>query len=185
MPEFTRRLTSALEARAPGGDSGGRPSAVMLVVFGRDGAPHLLLTKRTDHLHHHPGQVSLPGGRHEPEDADLLTTALRETEEEVGIPADALRVLGRLDDVHTVASDFLMTPWVALAEPLPELRPDPFEIARVLEVPVAELLVADAALPPDPSVRTLRYPLAGEDVWGATARVLRCFCAVLGPTRAA
>ncbi len=182
MPEFLAHLESALARRMPGGDAVGRPSAVMLVLFSRGAVPHLLLTKRTDHLHHHPGQISLPGGRREPEDPDLLATALRETEEEVGIAPEALRVLGRLDDVNTIASDFLMTPWVAVADPLPELRPDAFEIARILEVPVGDLIRADAELPPSPGVRTLRYPLAGEDVWGATARVLRCFCAVLGAT---
>lgn len=182
MPVLVSQLESALGRRTPRGDAIGRPSAVMLILFPRGETPHLLLTKRTDHLHHHPGQISLPGGRLEPHDADLLETAFRETEEEVGVPREALRVLGRLDDVNTVASDFLMTPWVAVADPLPELRPDRFEIARVLEVPVADLLRADAALPASPGVRTLRYPLDGEDVWGATARVLRCFCAVLAST---
>lgn len=182
MSEFLTRVESALAGRTPRGDGAGRPSAVMLVLFPRGAVPHLLLTKRTDHLHHHPGQISLPGGRREPEDRDLLATALRETEEEVGIPPRALRILGRLDDVNTVASDFLMTPWVAVADPLPELRPDAFEIARILEVPVRDLIRADAQLPPSPGIRTLRYPLDGEDVWGATARVLRGFCALLRAT---
>lgn len=182
MSTFIGRLESVLAGRAPGGDSVGRPSAVMLVLFARQNIPHLLLTKRAGHLHHHPGQISLPGGRPEPQDSDLLATALRETEEEVGVPPDALRVIGRLDDVNTVASDFLMTPWVAVASPLPVLRPDPSEIARILTVPVRDLVEANAALPDRPGVRTLRYPLDGEDVWGATARVLRCFCALLDAT---
>jgi 8-oxo-dGTP pyrophosphatase MutT (NUDIX family) len=152
---------------------------VLLVLYERAGAPHLLLTKRTATLLHHPGQVSLPGGRIEPDDAGLEDAALRETEEEVGIPAAALRVIGRLDDVHTVATDFIVSPFVAaLATPLRTV-PNEEEIARVLEVPVADLLDADARLPAQPDRLTLRYPLLGEDVWGATARILRGFAAVV------
>src|SRR5262249_49489729 len=97
----------------------------------------------------------------------------------LGIPASALRVLGRLDDVHTVATDFIVSPFVAeLAAPLRAV-PNEEEIARVLEVPVADLLAADARLPPEPDRLTLRYPLLGEAVWGATARIRRGFAAVV------
>ena len=97
----------------------------------------------------------------------------------MGIPTASLRVLGRLDDVHTVATDFIVSPFVAaLAAPLRAV-PNEEEIARLLEVPVADLLAADARLPSEPDRLTLRYPLLGEDVWGATARILREFAAVV------
>lgn len=150
-------------------------AGVLVLLYDVAGRPHLVLTRRTDSLPHHPGQVSLPGGRFEPEDGDLMVTALRETEEELGVAGSALTVVGRLDDVPTVASGFIITPFVAhLAS---ELVPTPSadEIARVLEVPLADLLAADDGLPVDADVITLRYPMLGEDVWGATARILRIF----------
>ena len=94
-------------------DADARPSAVLMLLFERDGAPHTLLTKRSADLPHHPGQISLPGGRWEPDDADLVATALRETHEEVGIPPAAVRVLGMLDDVHV---------WVCLLYTSPSPR---------------------------------------------------------------
>jgi 8-oxo-dGTP pyrophosphatase MutT (NUDIX family) len=157
----------------------GLRAAVLVVLYDREGAPHLLLTKRTSTLPRHPGQISLPGGRPEPGDADLAATALRETHEEVGLPPAALRLLGRLDDVHTRASDFTVSPFVAAHDGRLRAVPSEDEIARVLEVPVVSLLAADARLPATPDVITLRYPLLGEDVWGATARILRRFAAVV------
>jgi len=157
----------------------GRRAAVLIALYEHDGDVRLMLTKRTETLAHHKGQVSLPGGRYEPEDVNLVTTALRETEEEVGIPRGDVRVLGETDDVPTVATDFLVTPVVgALAAP-PRALPNPAEIARVMEVSLAEVLALDAALPDGLGPRQLRYPLDGEDVWGATARILRDFCRVV------
>jgi 8-oxo-dGTP pyrophosphatase MutT (NUDIX family) len=163
----------AVDIQAPG-----RRAGVMLVVYDRDEHAHLLLTKRAAHLPAHPGQVSLPGGMRDRSDSSLVDTALRETWEEVGIAAQRLRILGRLDDVNTVASGFLIRPFVAVADgPItPVAQPD--EVERVLEVPLSQILLVDAGLPVGTHVRTTRYPLGGEDVWGATARILRSFCAV-------
>jgi 8-oxo-dGTP pyrophosphatase MutT (NUDIX family) len=157
-------------------------AAVILVLFDRDGHAHTLLTRRADTLTHHPGQISLPGGRRDPEDADLAATARRELTEELAIPPDAIDIVGRLDDVETLASGFVVAPFIALAtEPIiPE--PNPIEIARVMEVSVRDILAADAALAPGVDGLALRYPLDGEDVWGATARILRAFAAALRAT---
>ena len=166
----------------------GRRAAVLLVLYDRGGEAHLLLTKRSDSVPSHPGQISLPGGVVEPDDGSAAAAALRETEEEIGVPAAALRLVGELDDVSTMASGFIIRPFVAVADG--PLRPVPSdaEVARILEVAVADVLRADAALPPDPPLLALRYPLAGEDVWGATARILRIFsrvarCALAGRAR--
>lgn len=157
----------------------GRESAVLVLIYDRGGAPHLVLTKRTDTLEHHPGQVSLPGGRPDPEDVDLAATALRETHEELGVAPESVRVIGRLQDVPTMASGFVISPFVGVSgRPLHPV-PSEHEIARVLEIPILTLLEADAALPTSPDILTLRYPLDGEDVWGATARILRGFAAVV------
>lgn len=157
----------------------GRESAVLILLYDRDDVPHLVLTKRTDTLEHHPGQVSLPGGRPDPADGDLAMTALRETHEELGVAPESVRVVGRLPDVPTMASGFVISPFVGVSDA--PLRPVPSEreIARVLEVPVVALLAADALLPATPDILSLRYPFDGEDVWGATARILRVFSGVV------
>lgn len=158
----------------------GRDAGVLLILFDVDDAGHVVLTKRSEFVAHHKGEISLPGGKIEPEDADLLGAALRETEEEIAVPRTALEVLGPLDDVHTRASGFTVSPWVAHHPGgRPAMTPEQSEIARILEVPLADVLAADLLIPEPPSIETLRYPLMGEDVWGLTARILRTFSEVV------
>jgi 8-oxo-dGTP pyrophosphatase MutT (NUDIX family) len=171
----SRSLAGRTRPAAPDGE----PAAVLILLFDRDGEAHFVLTKRTDDLEHHPGQVSLPGGRRDPEDADLGATAVRETHEELGVAPESVLLHGRLPDIATMVSGFVVAPYVGALAGGFVARPSEVEIARVMEVPVRELLEADARLPDDPTVATLRYPLQGEDVWGATARILREFSAVL------
>lgn len=92
---------------------------------------------------------------------------------------DSVRIVGRLPDVPTMVSGFVISPFVGVSEQ--PLRPVPseHEIARVLEVPIVALLEADARLPPAPDIGSLRYPFDGEDVWGATARILRALAAIV------
>src|SRR5438132_3820363 len=112
-----------------------RRAGVLLLLYDRDGRPHVVLTKRTDHLLHHRGQVCLPGGRWEEEDPDLRDTALRETEEELGVPRGAVRVVGQLDDTPTMVSDYVISPFVGALDEALAAVPNEDEIARVLEVP--------------------------------------------------
>lgn len=158
----------------------GRDAGVLVVLFDVGAEAHLVLTKRSQLVAHHKGEVSLPGGRFEPGDGDLLGAALRETEEEIAIPRTALEVLGPLDDVHTMASGFTVSPWVAHhAGGRPEMVAEVTEIAHIMEVPLADILRADRRIPAEPDIATLRYPLMGEDVWGLTARILRTFSEVV------
>lgn len=157
----------------------GQRAAVLIVLYDIADEPHFLLTKRTDDLQHHPGQISLPGGRFDEADGELVITALRETNEELGIEPSTIRILGRMNDVFTMVSGFVVSPFVGITPRPPEPVPSEREIARVLEVPLGALLASDASLPEDPDITTLRYPLLGEDVWGATARILRSFSAVV------
>lgn len=158
----------------------GRDAGVLLVLFDLDDGGHLVLTKRSDMVAHHKGEVSLPGGKVEPGDDGLLGAALRETHEEIGIPAEALEVLGPLDDVHTMASGFTVSPWVAHHPGgRPSMTPQDSEIARIMEVSLGDVLAADRLIPASPDLGTLRYPLHGEDVWGLTARILRTFAEVV------
>ncbi len=172
-------LEEALRGRSPRELPGpGRRAAVLIVLYEHVGAPHLLLTKRSDDLPSHPGQISLPGGVIEADDPTPRDAALRETEEEVGLRRGDLRVIGELDDVHTAASGFVIRPFVAVLHAPMAAVPSDREVARVIHAAVADLLAADERLPAEPAPLELRYPLEGEDVWGATARILRIFSRV-------
>lgn len=178
--DLATRLADLLH-EVPGATSidDGRLAAVLILLYDRGDVPHLVLTKRTDDLPHHPGQISLPGGRWETADEDLAMTAIRETHEELGIAPESVRLVGRLPDELTMVSGFVVAPFVGVSgaslQPVPSER----EIARVLEIPLADVLAADDVLPAAPDIVTLRYPLAGEDVWGATARILHAFSGVV------
>lgn len=158
----------------------GEPAGVLVLLFDIGDDPHLVLTKRTEYPGHHSGEVSLPGGRHEASDADLLATALRETHEEIGVRTSAVHVLGPLDDVLTKVSGFAVQPWVAHHPGgRPQFVPDPAEVAWVMEVRLADVLAAHHLIPPNPAFGQVRYPLLGEDVWGLTARILHTFAGVV------
>ena len=113
--------------------------ASVLVPLVRREELTVLLTQRTDHLTNHPGQISFPGGRAEPGDADAAATALREAHEEIGLQAEHVEVLGAMP-TYTTGSGFIVTPVVALVQPDAALRVDPFEVAAVFEVPLAFLM---------------------------------------------
>lgn len=117
-------------------------ASVLVPLVERAGALSVLLTRRTDHLRDHAGQISFPGGRVEPDDTDEIATALREAEEEVGLARARVQVIGRMP-VYTTVTSFVVTPVVGLIEPpldLHELTLDPFEVAEVFEVPLAFLM---------------------------------------------
>jgi 8-oxo-dGTP pyrophosphatase MutT (NUDIX family) len=155
-------------------------AAVLLPITDR-GGPHVLFTKKSDAVPHHKGQFSFPGGLCEERDASRVETALREAWEEVRIPAEAVEVLGLLDDTATRATPFVITPVVGIIRGEVQFKPDGREIERVIEVPL-ELLR-------DPSIfRTEIWERGGEPhpvhfyqvsvedvVWGATARILKQF----------
>lgn len=160
-------------------------SAAVLVPVTDRGEPHLLFTKKTSSVPHHKGQFSFPGGIVDLRDGSRVETALREAWEEIRLPAEAVEVLGLLDDTETRATNFIITPVVGMVREPVEFRPDGREIERVLEVPLATL--RDPAI-----VRTeiwerngephpvLFYQVSADDViWGATARILSQFLALL------
>ena len=112
---------------------------MLVPLFERDGELHLLYTTRSAALAQHAGQVAFPGGRHADGDADLLATALRETEEEIGVRAADVDVLGALDPIHTFSSNFLITPFVGRIPHPYAFRPDPREVHDVFSMPLAVL----------------------------------------------
>ncbi|MGC3964307.1 MAG: CoA pyrophosphatase [Rhodocyclaceae bacterium] len=165
-------------------------AAVLIPIVERAGALSLLLTRRSDHLYHHPGQISFPGGSVEPGDDDEVAAALRETEEETGLPRGAVNVLGRLPSYATITG-FRIAPVVGLIQAPFVLVPDAFEVAEVFEVPLA--FVTDPRnyqchrIERAGVVREFyAVPHAGRFIWGATAGMLAMFCDFLGrPVRPA
>ena len=126
-------------AGAPGATLKHKPAAVLVPLIERADGFFILLTTRTSELKQHAGQVAFPGGRREPGDADMIACALRETEEEIGVPRHAVEVLGQLDPYLTITG-YEVTPIVgAITAPL-ALRPDPAEVADIFEVPLAFLM---------------------------------------------
>ena len=160
---------------------GSAPSGVLVLLYEHGGEPWVVLTRRASHLRHHAGEVSFPGGRREPGDADLWATALREAAEEVSLDPQTVRRVGRLDSFVTVGSRSLVCPFVATVEQRPELVPDPAEVERVLHVPLSELTDPDTWREEVWSLgeafggeRIMTFfELPGDTVWGATASVLR------------
>ena len=134
-------MCHAVAAAAPGHipspatvPAGSAPSGVLVLLYEHRGEPWVVLTRRASHLRHHAGEVSFPGGRREPGDADLWATALREASEEIGLNPKVVRQVGRLDSFVTVGSRSLVCPFVATVDERPELVPDPAEVERILHV---------------------------------------------------
>lgn len=151
-------------------------AAVLVGMVPRHGGTRVLLTRRTDALRHHAGQVSFPGGRIEPADADAVAAAVRETGEEVGVPAAQIEPLGFLDPLATITG-FRVLPVVALIDPAYVARPDPDEVADVFEVPLGFLLdpvnLERRALDYRGRPRqVLEYRFPAQRIWGATASML-------------
>jgi len=165
-----------------------RPIAAASVLIGLvlRHAPTVLLTQRTDHLTDHPGQISFPGGRAEPFDADATATAMREAHEEIGLAASFVEVLGSLP-TYTTGTGFVITPVVALVRPGFDLQADPFEVAEVFEVPLDWLMNPANHQRHAVDIGGFRrefisIPWAATDshgrprryfIWGATAAMLR------------
>lgn len=160
------------------------PAAVLVGLVERPEGMGVLLTKRTPHLTDHAGQIAFPGGRIDATDADAVAAALREAEEEVGLPARNVEMLGRLD-TYVTRTGFEVTPCVGFVTPPDLYRADPFEVAEVFEVPLRFFR--------DPLSRKLEtrtfqgkqrffyaYPWGDYYIWGATAGMLNNLVEVLG-----
>jgi 8-oxo-dGTP pyrophosphatase MutT (NUDIX family) len=191
IEELRRRLDVALSRRPREVlDQPDLIAAAVLVPITDHGGPHIVFTKKSEAVPHHKGQFSFPGGICEERDASRVETALREAWEEIRLPAEAVEVLGLLDDTATRATPFVITPVVGIVREPVEFMPDGREIERVIEVPLDMLR--------DPSIfRTEIWERGGEPhqvhffqvsvedvVWGATARILRHLLDLLDETDA-
>jgi len=155
------------------------PAAVLMVFFEKAGAWHLLMTKRSEVVEHHKGQISFPGGAKDAGDRDLSETALREAREEIGLPGEEVEILGFFDD-HATPTGFVITPVVAYARRLPPLKPQNAEVMKILEVPVRLFLDgrSERVVPMMRLGKTIDvffYAFGEDEIWGATARISRDF----------
>lgn len=154
-----------------------------MLLLSREQNPSLLFTRRALHLRRHPGEVCFPGGMREPEDIDLLATALRETEEEIGVPASAIQVLGRLPDAYTRAGT-QVTPFVACVDAEYPLVPCAYELDSVFRVPLSlfesGLKVRDDVFERDGRRYQIpAYQYQEYEIWGFTAAVTSRFLDIL------
>lgn len=169
--------------RAPENRTAYRKAAVLVPLVEREGGLTVLLTRRTAHLRDHGGQIAFPGGRVEPEDPSVSHTALRETQEEIGLPPERIEVLGVLDD-YTTATAFSITPVVGLVHPPFELKLDSFEVDEAFEMPLAHLFDRDNCQrnfirQNDREHYYYAIPYGHHYIWGATAAMLVNLCRFL------
>jgi 8-oxo-dGTP pyrophosphatase MutT (NUDIX family) len=187
-PRFTpRRLSSSqrLPAYDPRAQPGSRPAATLLLVYpDAAGTLSIPLTVRQAELRDHAGEVSLPGGAVEPDDASQEAAALREAWEEIGVEREAVRIAGHLDDVWIPVSNFTLRPFVGTLAAQPSLRPHTDEVAAIVELPLS-LLLEDQAITeeliegPGWELRAGVYRYGETRIWGATARTLAMFATAL------
>jgi 8-oxo-dGTP pyrophosphatase MutT (NUDIX family) len=163
-------------AEAAALDVHGRIDAAVLVpLFVSDGALHAVFTRRRDDLRRHAGEISFPGGRQDDDESDLRLTALREAEEEIGLPPDAVELIGALQPTPTIATNYAVYPFVGLIEPGHAWKPSASEVAAILELSLDDLRAGYARqrmLRRGIPFRTDVYVVGEDLIWGATARML-------------
>jgi 8-oxo-dGTP pyrophosphatase MutT (NUDIX family) len=180
FPAFTElflreRLRRFLGGRPPAKLAIGSTTAaaVLLPLFERDGETCIWLVRRPTSMRRHAGQVAFPGGKSDACDQSLLVTALRETEEELGIARADVDVLGALDDLRTVTG-FTITPWIGWLSSGARVRPNAGEVARAFAPPIRVFMDAPTGAPPRGG-----WAVDGEFVWGATAALMSRFVAAV------
>lgn len=161
----------------PAADKPLRPAAVLVPVWLRPEGAALILTKRSSHLKHHPGQIAFPGGKVDATDAGPMAAALREAQEEIGLPPDRVEILGALP-VHETVTGFAVTPFVGLVRGAFDPTPEAGEVEEVFSVPLSHVLTpARFAIERRQWMGVWRryyaVPYGPYYIWGATARILR------------
>ena len=182
IPELKRRLSLPASGDVLPGDPVRireglfRPASVLVPIVARDRELTVLLTRRTERLRHHSGQVAFPGGREEPHDPSPEATALRETREEIGLEPRHIEVIGRLDEYRT-GTGFRITPVVGIVRPPFSLMPDDGEVDEIFEVPLTFLFdpanhEQKSRSIGDRTVSFYEIGYSGHVIWGATAGML-------------
>ncbi len=181
MEPLASQIASQMASRRPhtlDGNHSGR-AAVLMPIWKHQETLFFLLTRRTERVETHKGQISFPGGMRDSEEEPLIQTALRETEEEIGLPESQIRVLGQFDE-YLSATDLIVTPFVGWVTPPLELNPNPEEVGEILEVPWSlfrdpRVLRTETLRRLGRDIQVYHYDFRGHDVWGLTARIIRDF----------
>jgi 8-oxo-dGTP pyrophosphatase MutT (NUDIX family) len=183
-PDRLRELLLTPEAAA-GLDAHGRTDAAVLVPLYLDsGALHTVFTKRRGDLSRHAGEISFPGGRQDFPDEDLRATALREAEEEIGLPPNAVDMVGALPPTGTFVTSYKIHPFVGVIEPGHAWTPQPTEVEEVLELSLPDLVSGfemKRLIRRGVPIRTPSYTVDGYFIWGATARIVQSLLERLEP----
>jgi 8-oxo-dGTP pyrophosphatase MutT (NUDIX family) len=164
-----------------------RKAGVLVLFYRKGGEIYIPFIKRNEYPGVHSGQISFPGGGMEPADGDIIQTALRETEEEIGISRNLVMPIGKLSDLFIPPSNFLVTPVVGYMAATPSFRPDPSEVDRILEVPLMDLLdpgilqEKEITLFPEVRIKVPCFYVDGQVIWGATAMMLCELVDVISP----
>lgn len=171
LPEVLLAPERALELEVRGATE----AAVLVPLYLRSGRLYAVFTERRHDLPTHAGEISFPGGRRDPEDPDLMTTALREAEEEIGLASETVEVIGALQPTPTIATGYAIYPFVGLIPPAQTWKPNSGEVEEVIELPLDEVAAGYArrrltrrGVP----IRTDTYVVDGHVIWGATARMV-------------
>ncbi len=162
-------------------------AAVLVPLFKKEEDCHIIFTKRSDNVRYHKGEISFPGGVFDERDLELERTALRETNEEIGLDENDVQIIGVLDDIITV-TQFIVTPFVGLFPYPYSFKLSPIEIAELIEVPLSSLLGEDRFSEREIIRGTGKevvyaYQYENHTIWGATARILKQFLDLISPSR--
>ena len=178
ISKLKKALSSDFSVK-PATSSNSKPASVMVIIYGKD--PTLVMTEKPQDLNIHAGEISFPGGKWSKTDNDLLETALRETDEEIGLRLSKNDVIGQLKDVRTLNSGFTITPFVSVLDYIPKLYTNS-EVESVLRIPLYKFLKT-LSKDTDPNHNSLQemYALEHESkiIWGASARILKQMAAIL------
>jgi 8-oxo-dGTP pyrophosphatase MutT (NUDIX family) len=181
--ELRTRLAAGAPESSPSRLRDETEAAVLVPLYVRDEELHAVFTKRREDLRRHPGEISFPGGRRDHPDEELASTALREAEEEIGLSADEVDLLGTLAPVSTFVTGYRIFPHVGLIEPI-AWKPSPNEVELVLELALHALIAGYAKRPITRRGFTFEadtYVVGDHLIWGATARILGDLLERLGP----
>ncbi|HEY88255.1 MAG TPA: CoA pyrophosphatase [Thermoflexia bacterium] len=162
---------------APPANSTPRQAAVLIPLAFIESEIFILFTLRREDLTHHGGEISFPGGNHEKKDGNCIRTALRETHEEIGLPSQAVQVLGQLTPLYIFPSRYIVHPIVGWIPNLPPLRPNAREVARILQVPLnlllqPETIQQEIGIRNGTTITIPYYEFQAWHIWGATAMLL-------------
>ena len=161
-----------------------KKSAVLILLYPENGELQICLTKRNDLLKHHPGQISFPGGRCEKHETDPMLTALRETEEEIGVPQKEVQVLGKLSTLYIPVSNFIIHPYIGWIATKPTFSINTSEVDKVITLPLFLFLDEDSQkkMPVETSIGPFEVPcyfISGQLIWGATSMIIAELEAIL------